>query len=251
MIVLSAIAVVLGSISQRVAGLGFALLVAPIFVLTFGPYGGVVLINFAGTISSILVLLRLRKNIDWNKYLLLGPPAALAIIPTSFIVVYFNGPVLQIVIGMILLIGLAVALSNPPAEQREPKWWHTVLTGAAAGITSATAGVGAPPMGIYAAATGWKHQDFSATLQPVFVTTGAVSFISKVVIAGGVPSFDPSIWIGVIALSGIGLAIGEWVRPFISAETARVIALGLCLAGAFAATVDGGVSLLIPAQQLG
>ena len=59
MILIAALGIVIGAIAQRVAGLGFALVVAPLFVITFGPYDGVLLINFGGTLSSIFVLTRL------------------------------------------------------------------------------------------------------------------------------------------------------------------------------------------------
>jgi uncharacterized membrane protein YfcA len=247
--IFAALSVVLGSISQRVAGLGFALLVAPVFVLTFGPYDGVVLINYAGTVSSIVVLIRLWRDVNWKRYLALGPPAAIAIIPTSYVVVNYQGPVLQVVIGAILIIGLTLVLSRPkPEKEFNPRWWITALTGGAAGITSATAGVGAPPMGMYAAATGWSQREFAATLQPVFVTTGATSFLSKVGFAGGVPSFHWSIWVGVLVLSALGLALGEVAKRFISGPTARVIAFALCYVGAVLATADGIVEILGASQ---
>lgn len=240
MLIFSAISVVLGSISQRVAGLGFALLVAPVFVLTFGPYDGVVLINYAGTLSSVVVLMRLWKDVNWRTYLALGPPAALAIIPTSYVVVNFQGPGLQIAIGLIVIAGLTLVLSRPKVtKQITPRWWVTMVAGGAAGVTSATAGVGAPPMGIYAAATGWPQREFAATLQPVFITTGATSFLTKVSFAGGLPSFHWSIWVGVLVLSAVGLSLGEVVKNLISGNTARTIAFALCYLGATMATIDG------------
>jgi len=249
MIIVSAIGVVLGAIFQRIAGLGFALVVAPLFVITFGPYDGVLLINFGGTLSSIFVLTRMWRAVNWRRYLQIGPAAMLAIIPTSFLVVQSNGSGLQVGIGVILLVGLTISLVRKTRPESVPRWWLSALTGATAGVTSAAAGVGAPPMGIYALSTGWNQREFAATLQPIFFTTGATSFLSKILIAGELPAIEWPIWVSMVVLGSLGLTIGEWAKKYVPAPAARTFALVLCFAGALAATVDGVMSLVTESTE--
>ena len=246
MILIAALGIVIGAIAQRVAGLGFALVVAPLFVITFGPYDGVLLINFGGTLSSIFVLTRLWKDVNWRRYFQIGPAALLVIVPTSFLVVRYTGSVLQVIIGLILLAGLSHSLATRAGQEFVPRWWVSAAAGAAAGITSATAGIGAPALSIYAVKIGWNQREFAATLQPIFVTTGAASFISKILIAGGPPDIDWRIWVGMVALGGFGMALGERVKRHVSAPTARKVALILCYAGALVATIDAVADLAVP-----
>ena len=45
MFVLVLIAVIAGALAQRIAGLGFGLLVSPVLVVLLGPFDGVMIIN--------------------------------------------------------------------------------------------------------------------------------------------------------------------------------------------------------------
>jgi hypothetical protein len=49
-----------------------------------------------------------------------------------------------------------------------------------------------------------------------------------------------------VALGGLGMAVGERVKRHVSAPTARKVALILCYAGALAATIDGIADLAFP-----
>jgi uncharacterized membrane protein YfcA len=101
-----ALGILVGAIAQRVAGMGYALTLAPILVLTLGPFEGPMVVNIAGALSSALVFLQSKKSVDWKQFWILSIPAVIVIIPSAFFSVAFSGPLLQIGIGVILIFAL-------------------------------------------------------------------------------------------------------------------------------------------------
>ena len=66
MFVLVLIAVIAGALAQRIAGLGFGLLVSPVLVVLLGPFDGVMIINLCGATSSLLILSRVWRHVAWK-----------------------------------------------------------------------------------------------------------------------------------------------------------------------------------------
>jgi uncharacterized membrane protein YfcA len=46
------VAVFVGAVAQRVTGLGFALVVAPVLVILLGPFDGVMIVNLCSVLSA-------------------------------------------------------------------------------------------------------------------------------------------------------------------------------------------------------
>ena len=66
-----AAAVALGAGTQRITGLGFALVSAPFLVLLLGPFAGVFVVNVLGVAASVLVLAQVRRDVDVRRGLML------------------------------------------------------------------------------------------------------------------------------------------------------------------------------------
>ena len=69
-----------GAIAQRVSGMGFALVVAPVLVLLIGPFDGVLMVNICGAASALMVVTRVWREISWKHYFLLAIPAVAALL---------------------------------------------------------------------------------------------------------------------------------------------------------------------------
>lgn len=237
-------AVLIGAMSQRVSGFGFALVVAPVLVLLIGPFDGVMVVNICGAVSSSLVLTRVWRRVDWRQYVRIVIPALLAIIPGSIVSVLLGGPWLQIIIGVILLIALTISLVVTRADRVYATQPAAFASGSASGFMSATAGISGPPISIYGILTRWEQSSFAATLQPYFITLGATSFIVKVVADGGrLPDIDWWIWVIVIVGIVVGLTIGESLSKRVSSRAARGAVIVFSYLGGIAAIVDGVIEL--------
>lgn len=67
--------VVAGALTQRITGIGFALVCAPLLVLVAGPYEGVILSNLRELTVSLVVFVTSWRDTEWVKGLLLAVPA--------------------------------------------------------------------------------------------------------------------------------------------------------------------------------
>lgn len=244
MAVLIGLAVILGAMAQRVSGMGFALVAAPVLVLLIGPFDGPLIVNICGAVSASLVLTRVWRNVDWRQYLRLVVPALLAIVPGSLVAVLLGGPTLQIVIGALLVVALTASLLVTRSDRIFARTPTAIGAGAASGFMSATAGFSGPAVSIYGILTRWEHRSFAATLQPYFVTLGTAAFVGKIVADGGrFPAYDWWLWVVIVGCTVVGLTLGEFASRRISARVARRVVLAISYLGGIAAILDGAASL--------
>ena len=117
------------------------------------------------------------------------------------------------------------------------------------GFLNTAVGVAAPAMLVYARVTRWTQQSFAATLQPVFLTMGTVSLLTKSALGAtgtsGLPGW-PVIAL-VVATVPLGVLIGGRVARRVSAGAARRIAVIVVSAGAAGTLVRGVAQLIVPA----
>ena len=178
LLAVAASAVILGTVLQRVSGMGVGLVVSPTLALLLGPVAGVLLTNITTVVSAALIGITLRHDIDWQRYRRLAPLIVVGSIPGALLVGAADRNWLEVIIGVALLgTLLTTALVRiPPLSGRLP----AAAAGTAGGFLNTAVGVAAPAMLVYAQATGWQQRSFAATLQPIFGTMGLVSVLAKV-----------------------------------------------------------------------
>ncbi len=241
-----ALAVLFGAMAQRVSGMGFALVVAPVLVLLIGPFEGVLLVNLCGAVSASIVISRVWRLIDWRQFSMLAVPAVVAIVPGALLSVLIGGPVLQIVVGGILVVALTASLLMNYFDRRVAQVPAALISGTASGFMSATAGVGGPGMSVYAILTRWEQKSFAATIQPIFVLIGVTSFVMKVLLNDtGLPDYDWWLWVLIIASTVVGLALGEFVSRWVSVRAARITVIVISYLGGVLAIIDGAAGVLV------
>lgn len=232
--------VILGTVFQRVTGMGFALLMAPFFAITFGPYEGILLMNLGGAVSSLLVLSRVWRDVDWNRLGLFIAAALPTGAVSALVVSRLPAAPLQVSIGVLLILGLTASLVFRPKQAQTRLAPVAALTaGAVSGVTNAAAGIGGPPIGIYAQATGWAQRNFAATLQPMFFLISISAFVVKTVFAGSAPGLEWWIYPAMVVLILIGLGLGGQAKKFVDEKFARRLVIVFCFAGSLSAIVDG------------
>jgi uncharacterized protein len=230
--------VLLAAATQRITGLGFALVSAPLLVLTSGPVSGVLLANLLSLVTNVLVLAQTWRDVDFKRVLLLAIPA-LCLIPVGQIVARDLPPAaLMLGIGGLVLAALAAV-----------RWLRrtTVFTGpggaiaagALSGFMNVTAGVGGPAVTLYAIGTRWAHASFVGSMQLYFAMINTGSILAK-----GLPQVSTITLVGTFAALAIGLAIGQVLSRHISAERARTAVLVMAVMGATGTVLKGLVLVL-------
>ncbi|MBB1039803.1 sulfite exporter TauE/SafE family protein [Dietzia sp. DQ11-44] len=239
LLIVAAASVILGTVLQRVSGMGVGLVVAPTLTLLLGPVAGVLLTNLTTTVSAVLIGITLRRNIDWRRYRHLAPLIVVGSVPGALLVGAADRSWLEVIIGAALIgtLLMTALVRIPPVSGAVP----AAVAGTAGGFLNTAVGVAAPAMLVYAQATNWGQRSFAATLQPIFFTMGLTSVITKVGLgAAPISGLPPLPVIGlVVAMVPVGLLLGGLVAKRVTATAGRRVAVVVVTAGALALLVRG------------
>jgi uncharacterized membrane protein YfcA len=239
-----AVSVLVGAFAQRVTGMGFALIAAPALVVLLGPFDGVIIVNACAVLSSLLILPRVWRHIDWQRFGWLVLPAVAGTVVGALVAARLQGPVLQLGIGVLVVVALTVSLVVTRTEHVAAGRTPAIVAGATSGFMNAAAGVGGPALSVYAVATRWPQVAFAATAQPYFVVIGLSSLLGKLAASGwALPDVDWGVWPVSIAALLVGLALGELLHARIGHRAARAGVIVIAYLGGIVAIVDGAINL--------
>lgn len=240
MLLVTVVAILVGSTLQRLSGTGVGLVVAPVLALLMGPALGVFVTNATTVVSGFLIMLAVLREVDWKRYLVFLPMAVLGGIPAGLMVRELSAAWLNIVIGTVVLVALALTFGLPKLPQVTSPFL-TALTGAVGGFLNTSAGVAAPAMVIYSKISGWDQRSFAATMQPTFMTMGLISVVVKLAVGATTFAQLPPWWLFpiIVATVFLGIRAGGWLSTRTSTETARKVAITLAGLGGLVAVVRG------------
>ncbi|MEU1518034.1 sulfite exporter TauE/SafE family protein [Streptomyces sp. NPDC005811] len=225
--------VVLGSCVQWLTGMGFALVAVPALILLLGPAEGVVLANCAaGAICAAGLVAGLRR-VRPAAMVPLCLAAACTVPAGAWLTRRLPEPALLLVMGTLVTLATLLILRGA----RVPGLRGTrgaVAAGAVGGFMNAAAGVGGPPVSLYAVNAGWTVREFvpNAMFYGVFVNVFSVA-------ANGLPSLTGGQWASVGVAMVTGAALGRALAGRLPEHRARLLVLGLALAGGVTAVVKG------------
>jgi uncharacterized membrane protein YfcA len=237
---LAVVAIFVGAVTQRIAGMGFAMMVAPFVVLALGPSQGVVLVNLCGIAVALITMLQLRRDIDWSAFAWLITSSLAGIAVGIFTVRSLDAALFQVVVGGILILAIAgsVLIARTSAHVSGRRW--TAVAGASTGALVAAAGIGGPPMTIYAVLTRWNQRSFAATMQPYQACVSAVAVLAAL---AGAPESWPALpgasVLVVLAAIGVGLTAGNLLGRVVPPAVGRWVVIALALIGAVITLISG------------
>ena len=167
--------------------------------------------NACAVLSSLLILPRVWRFIDWSRFGWLVVPAVAGTGAGALVAARLPGPVLQLGIGILVVVALTISLVVTRTEHAATGRAPAIVTGAASGFMNAAAGVGGPALSVYAVATRWPQAAFAATAQPYFVVIGLSSLARQArrVGVGAARACDPGVWPVSIAALLVGLVLGD------------------------------------------
>ena len=238
--------IVVGVGLQRVSGTGAGLVLAPMLTLILGPDSGVLLTNIATSVSTVLLTIAMRRDVEWRAALPIMACCVPGAVLGSLVVGAVSLAWLQVLVGglVLLAVGSTIIVAALGRLPRYDRVWLGPAAGLLGGALNTIAGVGAPPMVIHAKVTGWVQRHFAATMQPVFLTMGLSSIVTKLSM-GSVSSEPPSLWLLPATLVAVlvGIWLGALVARRVSGVVAGEIAMGLAVLGGASALVRGLLEL--------
>lgn len=234
--------VMVGATAQRITGMGFALVSAPFLVLLVGGFEGVLMVNLCAAFTSAVILTRVWRDVQWRRWRLLVAGATLGVLPGVWVVTNVPPAWLELTVGVLVIFGLVAARLVRTPSSGEGRC-AVVASGAVSGLMNASAGLGGPAISVYAVATAWDQRSFAATVQPYFLTVGAMSLAAMLVAQRPAEGLDPWLWASILATCAAGLMVGEWLSRKVSALASYRMLLALTLLGALAAATRGGLTI--------
>lgn len=238
------VAVFVGGIAQRVAGIGFGLLLAPFLIVALGPAPGVVVTNVCGALAAGLVIRSVRRRIDWRMYAWLMVPAAVGVLLGTYAASELPVAPLEIGVGVFMLAALSSSLllrrTDPVLSGGTPK----LAAGLLAGLSNSMAGAGVPAVSAYAVLARWPQDKFMATMQPFLASLSISTLLVHAVLAPGQwPELHWWIWAALCILTLGGLRAGAALSQHIPQAAARRAVIVLAYLGAVSALVKGILGL--------
>jgi uncharacterized membrane protein YfcA len=232
----AAATVLLGALVQRVSGLGFALISAPLLVLAVGPVTGVELTNLLAVLVSVSVLATSWRDVDLHQARLLVPSGVVGVLPGIAAARLLSPGPLQVAIGALVVLGLLATMLTGTGRAR-PTTAAALGTGTASGFMNAVAGVGGPALTVYALATGWSQESFAATAQVSFAVQSTTALAIR-----GLPDLPTAQLVTVAAMATAGLVAGELLARRLSRERARTVVVVLAVLGGIATMIRGALT---------
>ncbi|MDC0767490.1 sulfite exporter TauE/SafE family protein [Streptomyces sp. HD] len=229
--------VLLGSCVQWLTGMGFALVAVPALVLLLGPAQGVVLANCTCGAISVVGLASGWRQVRPAAMLPLCAAAACTVPAGTWTTRQLPEPVLLLLMGGLVTIAVLLVMRGA----RLPALRGTkgaVAAGAVGGFMNSAAGVGGPPVSLYAVNAGWTVREFVPNAQFYGVVVNVFSLA-----VNGVPELRAGRWVTVVAAMVTGGLIGGWLAGRTSERRARLMVLGLALAGGVVTVGKGLVGM--------
>ncbi|MGW7523225.1 sulfite exporter TauE/SafE family protein [Streptomyces sp. NPDC054783] len=217
--------VLLGGCVQWLTGMGFALVAVPALVLLLGPADGVVLANCAAGAISVVGLAGGWRRVRPAAMVPLCAAAACTVPAGAWTTRQLPRPALLLVMGALVTTAVLLVMrgARVPALRGGK---GAVTAGALGGFMNAAAGVGGPPVSLYALNAGWTVREFVPNAQFYGVAVNAFS-----IAANGTPRLTATQVAVVVAAMTLGALIGHAVAARVPEHRARHLVLLLALAG--------------------
>lgn len=230
--------VLLGSTTQRVAGIGFGLVASPMLMLLLGPLQGVVVTNVFGLGTALVAYLGVVRQVEYRRILPIAAAAAVAIVPAALLARSLTGPHLSIVAGCLVLLALSISVAARRIRGLD-RWPGLVVAGAAGGAMNVLAGVGGPAVTAYAIAARWEHKAFVTSMQGYLVIVCAVSLVVR----GEWPTLTLPEWVVAAAALVVGALVGSHAAKRMDLRAGRIACVAVASLGGIAVIVTGIVRL--------
>jgi uncharacterized membrane protein YfcA len=227
------VAVTAGALLQRATGLGFTLVSGPFLILILDPYNGVVLANALSMCTNAIVLCTTvqRTDVKLAGQLCLGTICAIPL--GAWLAGTLAPDLLMVVVGSVSTVATATVALNRPFTMFRRRT-GAVAAGVASGFGNVTAGVGGPPLAIYAMGTGWSQTSFVPTVQVVGFVTNAGSLLAK-----HDARLPGTLLLGCAAGVALGALLGQLLSGRLSECSGRRIVITLALVGGVLSIAKG------------
>ena len=207
------------------AGVGSGMLMAPFFVILFGPVDTVAIIVIMETVVTAQLLPGVRREIDWRVVAPMGVVAAVFMPVGSWILVSVEPTLMARGIALIVLL-FAVVLMTGWRYEGSKRLPTTMAVGAVSGVLIAATSLGNPPVMLYLLSS----RDSAATNRANFTGYFAITLVTVIswMVLLGLIGWRPVGHAGLLLLPFMATAwVGSRLFRASSEALYRRVALGI------------------------
>lgn len=226
------LAVGVSAVIQNIVGFGFALLAVPLMVLAVDPHDAVIISTFLGLGSSCFQAFNGRRDSQWNVIARLSI-SAIAGIPIGLLIFsHVNERLLKgcLALGIFFAVFLlarrtSLGVSNTRLE---------IAAGVLSGALSSSLSTNGPPLVFALQGRGLPIAQFRATISTIFTISGFVTLLSFLMMR----KVNSDSVVGVLyslPILGIGILIGQKLKPKLNEDNSRRVVLILLFAAGVSA----------------
>ena len=236
-IVVGCVATALAGMSMGVASFGYGLVAVPILITVLGPKIAVPAIGAHTTITSLVLVWKLWKQVQLRRMLPLTLAAILMVPFGTYLLLVLEPRTLKVIIGVVItLAALAMLLGFRRPVRSEGL--ASVLVGLASGALNSTVGTGGPPIILFFANQGMEKALFRANLSAFFATINVVRMISYLI--GGLFTPDVLKYTALLLPTGaLGLYAGIKLAPVLREKAFRRVVLAVALLSGLLGMLSG------------
>ena len=233
-IIVLLLAVGVAAIVQNIVGFGFALLAVPLMVLAVNPHDAVIISTFLGLGSSSFQAFNGRSDAQWTLITRLSVSAVVGI---PFGLLVFNHVDERVLKGGLAVgIFVAVLFLARKSNFRHPSTGLEIGAGLLSGALSSSLSTNGPPLVFALQSRGLPIAQFRATISAIFTISGVITLASF----SAMGDVNSDSLIGVVMslpILGLGILLGQTLKPRLNEENARRFVLLLLLAAGCSALI--------------
>lgn len=227
------LAVFLGALAQRLTGIGFTLVAAPILATIIGPLNGVTLCLVLNTVLSGVVFVTTWKHVLWSRVAILSAGCLAGTAAGVLLVAAMPQPALLMTVGIVTLLAVATALTTSPPRILQGRL-GSLISGVVSGSMNVSAGTGGPILAVHSISDKWTPIAFVATAQVYFIGANSMALLMR-----EPPDLQPGTWIAAFAALTGGAVAGHYLARLVERRLAFRLVIACALAGGTAVFLRG------------
>ncbi len=223
-----------GSLIQRIAGMGFGIILSGFLLAVYDPFTAVYVGAIIGMGVTITTMIQLRHELNW--------PIALKVMPATFIgmsvgyyLAYEYGELAWVralfqSFGLVVILFAGVNLLGRASLANSALLARTWVGGSATGFMTGTIGMPGPTIAPYFFSRGIVGSAFIASMCPLFFMTSS----SRIVLGSNVSFDQQNLHIALLgaALAVLAVFVGGGLARFVNPANQRRMIMALAVVAA-------------------
>lgn len=195
--------ILVASLIQGTTGFGFGLFAMGILAMMMPVPEAAVIVAILGLVSTVMNVGSVWREISWKELW----PVVAAATPTTLLGVYLlkvlDPAILRAAVGVMILIGSAIAVWSPPKARLEKAMPWGYIAGAVGGLFGGAINMGGPPVVLYSLLRGWDKRVAKAEMASYILATSVLRVVGQVAAGIATPSLlMRSLWLAIPTVLG-------------------------------------------------